>query len=178
MVESDDESDSDDERVDIRLLLQTVIAALVATDTSFSTLPTLPGRVGNERRDRESSILTVRSWSDEFFQRQFRLHRPDFNYALERIYVSLHRNEQMAINSSGSSISPELKLLITLRVLAGASYLDMIWYSVSVNHVIALVVDACVAIHRHIDNIKMPTTEAGFIKLCKSSYDIILNILL
>ena len=135
MVESDDESDSDDERVDIRLLLQTVIAALVATDTSFSTLPTLPGRVGNERRDRESSILTVRSWSDEFFQRQFRLHRPDFNYVLERIYVSLHRNEQMAINSSGSSISPELKLLITLRVLAGASYLDMIYANRIPNHI-------------------------------------------
>ena len=164
---SDSDSDSDDSECsdddNFELCMQTVVMALVMSDTSFFAMPMLPGRVRNDHRDRAASILTV--WSDDMFQRQFRLCRSDFNFVLQKIYVSLHRDEQKVINSSGSVISLELKLSITWRDRAGAAYLDMIWYSVSVDHVIALVVDACCAIHRHIQNIQMPTTDIGFIKL-------------
>ena len=142
-----------------------IISALVLTDPSFGSIPLLPGRVGNEHRDRQHSLLTVRSWDDTMFKRQFRLTRLDFNMVLEKIYTSLYRNEQQAINSSGSAVSPELKLLITLRILAGASYLDMIWYNVCVDHVMDLVAETCLAIHNKINNIKMPSTEADFVRL-------------
>jgi hypothetical protein len=57
------------------------------------------------------------------FQRQFRLDREDFNWLLTLISPSIQKNEEMARRSSGSAVNPELKLLMTLRLLAGASYL-------------------------------------------------------
>jgi hypothetical protein len=89
----------------------------------------------------------VRSWSDNEFQCQFRLRREVFATCLGLLNVDLQRNEKMAKNSSGSSISPEMMFLITLRILAGASYLDMIWYRVSVKYVFdAIVFPTLVAI--------------------------------
>lgn len=43
--------------------------------------------------------------------------------------------------------------MITLRVLSGASFLDMIWYQISINHVMdAVVWPVLEAIDRHVDN--------------------------
>lgn len=53
-------------------------------------------------------------------------------------YESGSENYQMAKymgNVSGGFISIEIKLCITLRMLAGASYLDMIWYGISSTYV-------------------------------------------
>ena len=50
--------------------------------------------------------------------------------------------------------------MITLRMLAGAKYLDMIWYRVSVDHAREYVHDCLLAINSVIDNIKMPATDA------------------
>ena len=65
----------------------------------------------------------------------------------------------MARNTSGSSICPEMRLMITLRILAGAKNLDMIWYRVSVDHVQGYVHDCLLAINSVIANIKVPTTD-------------------
>jgi hypothetical protein len=40
--------------------------------------------------------------------------------------------------SSGSPITLELQLFITLRLLSGAMYLDMIWYGVSLSSIPSL----------------------------------------
>ena len=69
------------------------------------------------------------------FRRQFRLEREDFHYVLQKVSPDLEKNSQQAVNSSGSPIMPELMLMITLRVLAGASYLDLIHYHVHVDSV-------------------------------------------
>jgi hypothetical protein len=59
--------------------------------------------------------------------------------------------------SSGSSISPELRVAITLRILAGAQYLDMIWYNVSVDNVRdSVVTPVLLAINSTLDNINLP----------------------
>ena len=63
------------------------------------------------------------------------------------------------MNSSGSAITAELKLAITLRILAGASYLDMIHYHVHVDSVHSIVLEVVQVIHRCIDNIKVATNE-------------------
>jgi hypothetical protein len=93
------------------------------------------------------------------FKRQFRLCREDFGDVLKLIAPLIRRNEIKAHNSSGSSICPEMRLMITLRILAGAKYLDMIWYRVSVGHERTLVDDCLMAINSEIDNIKMPATD-------------------
>ena len=61
-------------------------------------------------------------------------------------------------HSSGSVISNKLRLYITLRMLAGATYLDIILYEVSINHVQDIFVDMLEKIDSVLDNIKLPET--------------------
>lgn len=136
-----------------------VVMALLLTDITFDTICPLPGKYGNDHKDRQMCILEVRSWNDEMFKRQFRLSRRAFNNLLSTIAPFMQVNETQAINSSGSAISPELLLLISLRILAGASYLDMIWYKVSVSHVMQYVLRVCIVINTHINNINFPSTN-------------------
>ncbi len=119
-------------------LVQTKTTPAILINMTFLALciPSLPSRTGNQHANRASAIEFVRSWDEEMFERQFRLCREDFNNILTQIAPLIERNEQMAIRSSGSNINPELRLLITLRVLAGARYLDMIHYRVDVDHVL------------------------------------------
>ena len=56
-------------------------------------------------------------------------------------------------------------LLITLRMLAGASYLDMIHYRIHVDSVHAI--DTVCAITKNIDNINVATTEDECLKLSR-----------
>lgn len=68
-------------------------------------------------------------------------------------------DEQKAINSSGSAITMDLRLFVTLRVFSGAAYLDMIWYGVNVDHVQELVLDTATKLDATLDNIRLPSTE-------------------
>ena len=80
--------------------------------------------------------------------------------SLRLIAPLIARNVVKATASSGSPICPELRLMITLRILAGANHLDMIWYRVSVDHVQEYVVDCLKAINSAVDNINVPKTDA------------------
>ena len=95
------------------------------------------------------------------FVRQFRLCREDFYVVLQKIKPLLRKDVQKAVNSSGSSVTPQLMLLITLRILAGSSYLDMIHYHVHIDSVNKIFWDTVVAIHNAVDNIKLAVTEMG-----------------
>jgi hypothetical protein len=120
------------------------------------------GRLPNTRKDREFPIRFIRSWTDSMFVRQFRLDRISFYDNVRELNSNFPINEQMGIRSSGSSISNELRLFITMRLLAGASYLDMIWYGVDVDHVHELFIDTLSKLDKldSLDNIKLPTNEA------------------
>jgi hypothetical protein len=156
--ESDDSEEPDRKRrIVVAVTLAVVAAAILAT---LSTIPIEPPRIGNCRNSRPEALQYVRSWDDDMFKRQFRLCREDFGDVLKLIAPLIRRNEIKAQNSSGSSICPEMRLMITLRILAGAKYLDMIWYRVSVDHVRTYVDDCLMAINSEIDNIKMPTTDS------------------
>ena len=98
------------------------------------------------------------------FRRQFRLCQLDFGHLLRLIAPLIQRDEAKARNNFGSSIPPEMRLMITLRILAGAKYLDMIWYRVDVDHVSDLVHDTCKAINSKINNIKTPSNEDAWIE--------------
>jgi hypothetical protein len=91
----------------------------------------------------------IATWTDHMFYRQFRMHRPDFFSLLQRMidaFLGPHDSGpknyeyscQQGDNAWGCHIPLQIKLCVTLRILAGASYLDMIWYGCSVNHSIVL----------------------------------------
>ena len=161
---NDEYCDADEKSVrhrqKIRKFTESVAAIAAATLLAISTIPLEPPRIGNCRNTRLEALQYVRSWDDDMFRRQFRLCREDFGNLLTLIAPLIARNEVKAIASSGSSISPELRLMITLRILAGAKHLDMIWYRVSVDHVQEYVEDCLKAINSVVDNINVPKTDA------------------
>jgi hypothetical protein len=116
-------------------------------------------RAGNIHRDRGQILLWADNLDDTMFERQFRLCREDFATAVELISGEIEPNYDMARRSSGSPISTRLALMITLRILAGASYLDMIHYHVHVDSVHKLVWRVVHALHQHLDNINLPQNE-------------------
>lgn len=124
-------------------------------------------RIGNVKRDRQHILKWSHDIDDNMFRRQFRLHREDFYYVLLKIDIDLKKNEQQALNSSGSSISPYLMLMITLRILAGASYLDMVHYHVHIDSVNKIVWSTVSAISKRLDNIKIAQNEQECLKLAR-----------
>jgi hypothetical protein len=60
------------------------------------------------------------------FKRMFRVDRYTFEEILEKISPFLdEKNDQKAINSSGSPVTNKTRLAVTLRWLAGGSYVDL-----------------------------------------------------
>ena len=112
-------SDSNQQAIFQRLAILTVVTTAIMA----SFIPTEPPRIGNSRNDRLHALQYVRSWDDDMFCRQFRLCTKDFGSVLRLISPLIQRNEKKAIASSGSSISPELRLVITLRILVAAKYM-------------------------------------------------------
>ena len=134
------------------------LSSLILEGASFlGTGPIV--RVGNKHRNRSMIINWSYELDDAMFNRQFRLCREDFFYVLFKIETGLTKNEKKAINSSGSLVSPYIMLMITLRILAGASYLDMIHYQVHVDSVCDIVWRTVNEIHDKINNIKKPENE-------------------
>ena len=90
-------------------------------------------RSPRKKAGREEALEFVDQWDDITFKRQTRLEREDFNALLKIISPELTKNNIKSRNAScgGLGVIPKLMLLITLRILAGASYLDMIWYRIS-----------------------------------------------
>ena len=129
-------------------------------------------RVGNVHRDRSIIIRWCNELDDVMFSRQFRLCREDFYYVIIKISSSLLVVDQQAINSSGSSVSVQLMLMITLRILAGASYLDMIHYHVHIDSVSKILWKTVSAIQDNLNNIKLPSTNEEFLAIAKVWSDI------
>jgi hypothetical protein len=80
---------------------------------------------------------------------------------LERKGYDYEKHAMYATRSSGSPVPLELRLYITLRILSGASYLDMIWYGVEVKSVPGIFWRTVCDIDDALDNINFPTDEAG-----------------
>lgn len=173
---SDTESDSDDESIivlhrmandkNVQIKLFVALRSILSLEGD-SILPTFSLRKGNKHRDRAQILRWAAELDDKMFTRQFRLCREDFFYVLAKIERDIKKNIIKAINSSGSPICPQLMLMITLRILAGASYLDMIHYRVNVDSVASIVWDTVLAIHKRIDNIKLAESEAECLKIAK-----------
>ncbi len=79
----------------------------------------------NRKRDRMYGLKVMEELSQREFQRMFRLSRTAFAKLVELVTPLLSKNEAQAKKSSGSCISVVTKLAVTLRWLAGGSYLDI-----------------------------------------------------
>ena len=110
-------------------------------------------------KNREHSISHIRSWSDTMFYRQFGLNRPQFFHILHIVEPMLSVNRARAVAAYRSEICCELRLGVMLKILRGASYLDMDWYSVSVNHMWPMVTPCIDAVIAALDNICFPYND-------------------
>ena len=154
-----DTSRSQDDETSLDSTVHALLACFLFTDLfPLDKIPRM--RRPNAHRDRPGALEFVRSWDDDMFQRQFRLDREDFNWLLALIAPSIQKDEEMARRSSGSAVNPELKLLMTLRLLAGASYLEFVWYEVSVKQIWYFIEPVLIAIYELVDNVKLPYTES------------------
>ena len=103
---------------------QVVVAA--GFEDSFSKKRKL--RECNEIRDRGYSLRKFHRLDDRLFKRMFRMSKPSFYKLLNLIRPHLKKKSILhAINSSGSIISDHVCLAITLRWMAGASYIDLLF---------------------------------------------------
>jgi hypothetical protein len=83
--------------------------------------------------DRDSSYPRVRTTfvdatkylSEVEFTRAFRMSPDCFGKLLLLLRVRLERDERQGYRTSGGVVEPAVRLGLTLRILAGASYLDM-----------------------------------------------------
>ena len=171
---SDSDSDSDDSVSDALLLY-----------LGYSIYTSRGAKPANPFVDRSKAWDFVLSWDDNMFFRQFRFSKNNFNdlsFKLKNNYPGRYddgwKNYQLAIvrgnaSTGGSSISMDLKLCITLRLLAGASYLDMVWYGVSIDNVFKIFFSTLNLISKvEHNNISLPKTEEEFLALAKEWSDI------
>ena len=83
-------------------------------------------RERNLRRARNYALRLLESLDDKTFKKMFRVDRATFEDILDQVAPHIKvPNEVKACNSSGGSISLKTKLAVSLRWLAGGSYLDL-----------------------------------------------------
>ena len=81
-------------------------------------------RRGSIRRRRRTFSDVTRYLTDKKFLLHFRTTRCGFARLLQLVKRYIEKNEDMGRLSSGGTLVPDVRLGMTLRMLAGASYLD------------------------------------------------------
>jgi hypothetical protein len=107
----------------------------------------------NVHWDRSSDKTFIHFWSDKMFKQQFQLTQQDF--FLENM-ARIRKASSFAIRSSGSLILLELRLCVTLQILSGASYLDMIWYAIEIQSIPVVCWRIICVIDDALDSINFP----------------------
>jgi len=102
----------------------------IAAEISSSALKTqfqAPNRrkTKNRHRNRGFAIEEFGTLNETLFKAMFRIDRRTFEELVTKLTPILQKNLVYATNSSGSSISINTRLAVTLRWLAGGSYIDL-----------------------------------------------------
>ncbi len=79
----------------------------------------------NMHRNRGFAVEQMDSLEDSLFKRMFRVDRDTFNHILGKIEPFFPVNVSKAVNSSGQGVALKTRLAVSLRWLAGGSYLDL-----------------------------------------------------
>ena len=118
-------------------------------------------REANKIRNRAVVVDMMRSKSDSWFYKSYRMNRSNFYDLLRTIspLVMCHTPE-MAVRSSGYPLDPEILLASSLRWLGSASYIDLVdLYKLPETCAHMMVFRTYEAIDKGLDNIKLPSTE-------------------
>lgn len=94
----------------------------------FLSIPFFDSLINNRNiiRGRSNALLEMDQLEPSVFKRMFRVDRATFGEIMERITPFIQaKNLRKACNSSGAPILLKTRLAVTLRWLAGASYLDL-----------------------------------------------------
>jgi hypothetical protein len=107
-------------------------------------------RKGNHKRRRGFALEEMDRIDANTFKKMFRVDRATFDEVLERIQLHMKiRNGIKAANSSGGPIVLKTRLAVSLRWLAGASYLDL-----------CFAFGLAISTFFHSDGVLWPTLEA------------------
>jgi DDE superfamily endonuclease len=162
------------------LPIELLVAVVVAAD--YAEGQPRKKRARNEKRDRQRAIDDIMRWSEPLFRRAFRIGRADF-VALRESCKEHHRqrNKGMAELSSGSMVQLETKMFVTLRTLAGAAYIDLLWYGLPINHIPTYVKETVSIFNKCslLDTIRLPRTEdevnmirAGWVRIAMRKFGV------
>jgi hypothetical protein len=136
--------------------------------------------------NREAPWEFINSWDDKLFKQQFRVPRDEFYNLLNKM-ISVYPGrkgsgplnyayaKQQGDNSSKTHVPLELKLCVALRLLAGASYLDMIWFGVgsaNIHRTFEFTVNLIDKAIPDKESFAFPTCEEEFIAVCQEWSDI------
>ena len=136
-------------------------------------------RKGNIRRDRVEVLLKIFNLNDATFRRMFRMDQSKFNELLCLIKPRISVNSlghRLAVNSSGSVISPAIKLCLALRFLAGGSYLDIAFaFNVSSSSTMGYIWEVIIALDEEICNIEFPINDERKLRSLEEGFASISN---
>jgi hypothetical protein len=80
---------------------------------------------GNKHRRRNHGLYWMFSLTSNEFRRAFRMSKKSFYVLLKLVHDDLIKDHSKAKNSSGSPITPLIKLAASIRWLAGGMYIDI-----------------------------------------------------
>jgi hypothetical protein len=113
------------------------------------------GRNPNVFRDRKHLDQKILSLPNDTFKKMYRLHKIDFLELLNKISHSIEPTY-----FRNNTITPVIKLAITLRYLAGGSFLDLSFgYEIPHNTIHQYFYEVVEAIDNHVDNIQFPLDD-------------------
>lgn len=105
-------------------MLVAVAVAVAAVSAAASSVVPRSRDSLRGRRSRWSMPYVLEDLPDTDFRMLYRMEREDFHALLELLRDNISANEDMASLSAGEPIPAECRLAMSLRILAGASYLD------------------------------------------------------
>ena len=179
---SDDSLDDDEDPFDLKeakdkiLKLGLLFLAEIISDNEFETaFKKTVNRSASKKRNREDVEKRMADLSDTLFKRMYRFDRPTFDWLLLQIKPKIENTDggkAFARMTCGSEVTPTIKLAVTLRMLAGGSYLDISFgYGIAPSTVYTIFHEVCEAIDECIDNIKFPYNDIEALKKLERTFD-------
>jgi hypothetical protein len=170
-------NDDEDEKVEEEALRKKRLVCTVAVLTcilgadEYTPEYKVVGRRPNEYRDRETALNQIKRIAAEkphFFKRMYRLGVPEFYELLALISPHLEKTSKHSTNP----IPPEVYLAITLRWLAGGSFLDLAFgYNLPDNAIHTYVFKVLNLIDRELKNINFPIDDEEELQRLSEEFD-------
>ena len=110
----------------------------------------------------------IRALVPEKFKASYRMSLPAFNLLLNEVRDLLQSPLKAGTDYRRCNMSPEIRLAVTLRILAGGNYIDiMLSYSVQESTIRRIFHDTCHALSRRLRLKRFPTTIAGLQEIAR-----------